>query len=84
MTVKLRDSEIVNATCLRIPLDQREEGLFYYDVRHDDECQGIPCSVEYFVFINHLGTIVTNKPLTLRNGYLILNEDDQNAVLTAF
>lgn len=79
MNVKLENVEIVEATCLRIPFSQREAGLFYYDVRND-EVLGIPYTVEHFVFINYLGTIITKEPIPMSSGYLTLNEDDRIAL----
>lgn len=79
--VLLRNVEILQASSLRIPKEKRDENLFYYDVRHDDECQGIPCTVETFVFINHLGTLVTKQALPLdSDGCLYLNEEEQDII----
>lgn len=67
---------VVFATCLRIKSAEREEELYYYDIRHDDECQMTPCTLEPLVRVSHLGTIATSKPLPLTNGFLNLSEDD--------
>ena len=32
-------------TSIRIKRDTVPEGLYAYDVRHDDECRGIPCEI---------------------------------------
>ncbi len=32
-------------TSIRIKRDTIPDGLYVYDVRHDDECQGIPCEI---------------------------------------
>ena len=48
-------------TSIRIKRDTVPDGLYTYDVRHDDECRGIPCEIAPFVMVN-LGA-----PLSLRN-----------------
>ena len=52
-------------TCGRIKRNTVPEGLYVYDVRHDDECQGIPCQIKEFIMVNHWGTIISTKPLKL-------------------
>lgn len=84
---RLRGIEIVAATSLRIPPAERIENLHYYDVRHDDDCLGEPVSVEKFVLVNHLGTIVTREPLPLTDAcidghWLELTEEEQGIVLS--
>lgn len=44
-------------TSIRIKRDTVPDGLYTYDVRHDDECRGIPCEIAPFVMVNHWGTI---------------------------
>lgn len=44
-------------TSIRIRRDTIPDGLYAYDVRHDDECRGIPCEIAPFVMVNHWGTI---------------------------
>ena len=36
-------------TSIRIKRDTVPDGLYAYDVRHDDECRGIPCEIAPFV-----------------------------------
>lgn len=43
--------------------DMTKEGLYIYDIRHDDECLGIPCEVKPFVMVNHWGTIISKKSI---------------------
>ena len=45
-------------TSIRIKRDTVPEGLYAYDVRHDDECRGIPCEIAPFIMVNHWGTIM--------------------------
>ena len=40
-------------------------GLYVYDVRHDDDCRGIPCEIAPFIMVNHWGTIILAEPLEL-------------------
>ena len=47
-------------TSIRIKRDTVPDGLYTYDVRHDDECRGIPCEIAPFVMVNHWGTIITD------------------------
>lgn len=57
------------------------EGLYAYDVRHDDECQGIPCEVANYIMVNHWGTVLTVEPLDLgEQGYRLLEEEDWDYV----
>ena len=43
-------------TSIRIKRDTVPDGLYTYDVRHDDECRGIPCEIAPFVMVNRWGT----------------------------
>lgn len=43
-------------TSIRIKRDTVPDGLYTYDVRHDDECRGIPCEIAPYVMVNHWGT----------------------------
>lgn len=52
-------------TSIRIKRDTIPEGLYAYDVRHDDECRGIPCEIAPFIMVNHWGTIILAAPLEL-------------------
>ena len=58
-------------TSIRIRRDTIPDGLYAYDVRHDDECRGIPCEIAPFVMVNHWGTIILAEPLELPNLSLI-------------
>ena len=44
-------------TSFRIKRDTVPDGLYAYDVRHDDDCRGIPCEIAPFIMVNHWGTI---------------------------
>lgn len=56
---------VVTLTYLRIRQEEREEGLFYYNLRHSDEDWGDPYSLEKHVLVNHFGTIATMEPIPL-------------------
>ena len=72
----LQNVAVVLATCLRVKSAEKIEGLFYYDIRSNDECQMTPYSIEESVWTNHLGTIATTKPLPLKYGYMELNKKE--------
>lgn len=52
-------------TCARINRDSVPEGLYAYDVRHDDDCQGDPCEIKPYVLVNHWGTIICAEPIEM-------------------
>ena len=52
-------------TCLRIDRTTVPEGLYVYDVRHDDECQGDVCEIKPHVLVNHWGTIICLDPIEM-------------------
>lgn len=52
-------------TSFRIKRDTVPDGLYAYDVRHDDDCRGIPCEIAPFIMVNHWGTIILAEPLEL-------------------
>ena len=40
-------------TSFRIKRDTVPDTLYAYDVRHDDDCRGIPCEIAPFIMVNH-------------------------------
>ena len=44
---------------------QMPNEVFIYDVRHDDECLGIPCEIKEYILANFWGTIISKKPIKL-------------------
>ena len=63
-------------TSIRVKRDTVPDGLYAYDVRHDDECRGIPCEIAPFVMVNHWGTIILAEPLELPDdGRRYIDED---------
>lgn len=71
----MADQYPVLFTNARIDRDSVPKELFCYDVRHDDECQGIACEIKPFVLINHWGTILSKDEIPMPDGYLVLEED---------
>jgi hypothetical protein len=52
-------------TCLCIDRSTVPEGLYMYEVRHDDDCQGDPVQIANCIMVNHWGTLISNKPIRL-------------------
>ena len=57
-------------TCLRCDRSTLPKGMFLYEVRHDDDQQGIPCEIAEHILVNHWGTLITNKPIALNSGHI--------------
>lgn len=62
----------------RIQRDSVPEGLYQYEVRHDDCCQGIPCEAAKGILVNFWGTLLTlsELPVVGKNGYQYIEEED--------
>lgn len=68
MKFEFSDFRIIRET---LPL-----GMYAYDIRHDDESQGIACEIANKILVNYLGTILTKEPLLERdNERILLNND---------
>jgi hypothetical protein len=52
-------------TPLRIRHDAVSEGIYKYEVRHDDECTGEIVEIAHGIFVNHWGTILSDHQLRL-------------------
>lgn len=59
--------------------------MYLYEVRHDDDGKGEPCEIAESILVNHWGTIITNKPITLNKDFphlkpfkIIDSENDWN------
>lgn len=67
-------------TCMRVDRTTVPKGYFLYEVRADDDGNGKPCQIAKGIFVNHLGTLISNKPISLpADGYLDIDpEDDWN------
>ena len=62
----------------RIKRDSVPTGLQVYDIRHDDECQGIMCEIKPYVLVNHWGTIISKSPIDMIDGgcHFLIEEED--------
>ena len=72
-------------TCLRVDRGTVPEGLYMYEVRHDDESRGDPVEIADWILVNHWGTLISGEPLRLKpnasgnNAYLEIDpEKDWN------
>ena len=52
-------------TPLRIRNDAVPEGIYKYEVRHDDECTGEIVQIAHGIMVNHWGTILSDHQLRL-------------------
>jgi L-rhamnose isomerase len=80
-----RGVPVVQVTGARIRQEDRQEGFYYYDIRHSDDDWGYPCTVEPYVLINHFGTIVTTQPIEFEpdeNGdaYLEITDEERELI----
>ena len=60
-------------TCARVDRDTVPEGLYMYEVRHDDDQQGDPVQIANWIMVNHWGTLITNKLIRLEPSERINN-----------
>lgn len=74
------DEYVVLFTCSRIDRDTVPEGLHCYDVRHDDDCQGIACEVKPYVIVNHWGTIMSKEEIPMEDGGSYYPKEDLNYI----
>lgn len=52
------------------------KGIYKYELRHDDECQGTIVELSTKILVNYWGTILSNKPIQLDSqGYREIDED---------
>lgn len=71
MTETFEEVEVLNKrmlfTCLRIDPKTVPKGMYMYEVRHDDDGRGDPVEIAKSIFVNHWGTLITNRPIKLRS-----------------
>ena len=48
-------------TCERLNRNIPIEGVYYYDIRHDDECRGDMAQLKDRVMVNHWGTVISKE-----------------------
>lgn len=77
--VELFDRDVL-FTCVRIDQSTVPKGYYRYEVRHDDDCCGIPCQLSRNIIVNHWGTVITDKPFNIGgDGYIYIDgENDWN------
>lgn len=52
------------------------KGVYCYDIRHGDD-DAVPCTLEPYVFVNHMGTVICGADFGLtRNAYIPMSADD--------
>ena len=86
-TIKYEGLELLGQTvlftCLRIDRNTVPDGLYAYDLRPDDECQGIICEIAPHIGVNHWGTVLCREPIALTDdGRRYVTEDDYNYTST--
>lgn len=60
----------------RIDDEYIPKGIYKYELRHDDECQGAIVELSTKILVNYWGTILSNKPIQLDSqGYREIDED---------
>lgn len=52
-------------TCLRCDRKTLPRGMYMYEIRHDDDGQGIPCEIADSILVNHWGTVISNRPVKM-------------------
>ena len=52
-------------TNMRVDRSTVPEGLYAYDVRHDDDCTGEICEIKPSVMVNHWGTIICKEQIEM-------------------
>ena len=63
-------------TSMRIDRNTVPDSLFSYDIRHSDEDGGVAATIERFVVVNHMGTVITSEPLDFgKCGYIELDDE---------
>ena len=62
----------------RIKRDTGPDGWYLYEVRHDDECKGIPCEIARGILVNFWGSLLMRDKLSEieKEGYLYISEED--------
>ena len=77
MTEKFEDVTVLGHpmlfTCARVDRATVPDGLYMYEVRHDDDQQGDPVQIANWIMVNHWGTLITNKPIRLEPSERINN-----------
>ena len=51
------------------------KNVYAYEAMHDDKFNGEITCIAKNIHVNFLGTILTDKPIELENGFRLVNED---------
>lgn len=51
--------------CHRIDRASVPAGMYLYEVRHDDDQQGLPVQIANWIMVNHWGTLISDQPIEL-------------------
>lgn len=64
--------------CERIQRDSVPEGLYQYEVRHDDEGRGVPVQIARGILVNFYGSLLCRENLEDEetHPYIDFSEDD--------
>ena len=65
-------------TNLRIDRKSLPNGLYAYDLRDSDECDGTPSELKTFIMVNHWGTVIVKEPIDGADEGIVLNDEDFN------
>lgn len=62
----------------RIKRDTVPDGWYLYEVRHDDECQGIPCETAKGILVNFQGSLLMKDALeeVEKEGFLCVSGEE--------
>ena len=53
-------------TCSRIERNTVPPELHVWEVRHDDECMGIPCQIADWILVNFWGTLISKNEVSMK------------------
>ena len=60
-------------TCARVDKTTIPKGLYFYEVRHDDDQRGDPVQIARWVMVNHWGCLLSATPIALEESPHINN-----------
>lgn len=80
--VTVFDKEMI-FTCLRIDRSTIPKGLYMYEIRESDYCDGTPVELCDGVLVNFWGTVISKQPIEFYDSYIgnrfaLIGEDDWN------
>ena len=65
-------------TNMRIDRKSLPEGLYAYDLRDSDDCNGEPSELRNYIMVNHWGTVLVREPIEGAADGIVLDESDYN------